>query len=107
MRSAAVRSAVVELTARLDDTADVPKAIEILKAGLAKIPNVVTSPAPEVDIVTFTLAGPVLAVRPFCHNDNYWQVYFETNALIRNDLGKACFAVPQQHLQVAQPAKAA
>lgn len=97
----------VELTAQLDHTADVPKAIEILKAGLAKIPNVVTSPAPEVDIVTFTLAGPVLAVRPFCHNDNYWQVYFETNALIRNDLGKAGFAVPQQHLQVAQPAKAA
>ncbi len=97
----------VELTAQLDHTADVPKAIEILKAGLAKIPNVVTSPAPAVDIVTFTLAGPVLAVRPFCHNDNYWQVYFETNALIRNDLGKAGFAVPQQHLQVAQPAKAA
>ncbi len=101
------KSRRVELTAQLDHTADVAKAVEVLKAGLAKIPNVLTSPAPDVEIVTFTLAGPVLAVRPHCHNDHYWQVYFETNAVIRNDLGKAGFAVPQQHLQVTQPAKAA
>jgi small conductance mechanosensitive channel len=97
----------VELTAQLDHTGDTAKAIEILKESLSKIPNVVTSPAPEVNIVTFTLAGPVLSVRPYCHNDHYWQVYFETNAAIRNELGKAGYAVPQQHLQVTQPAKAA
>jgi small conductance mechanosensitive channel len=97
----------VELTAQLDHTGDTAKAIEILKESLSKIPKVVTSPAPEVNIVTFTLAGPVLSVRPYCHNDHYWQVYFETNAAIRNELGKAGYAVPQQHLQVTQPAKAA
>jgi len=97
----------VELTAQLDHTGDTAKAIEILKESLSKIPNVATTPAPEVNIVTFTLAGPVLSVRPYCHNDHYWQVYFETNAAIRNELGKAGYAVPQQHLQVTQPAKAA
>ncbi|HQY61834.1 MAG TPA: mechanosensitive ion channel family protein [Polyangiaceae bacterium] len=97
----------VELTAQLDHTGDTTKAIEILKEALSKIPNVASSPAPEVNIVTFTLAGPVLSVRPYCHNDHYWQVYFETNAAIRNELGKAGYAVPQQHLQVMQPAKAA
>ncbi len=97
----------VELTAQLDHTGDTEKAIAILQESLSKIPNVATSPAPEVNIVTFTLAGPVLSVRPYCHNDHYWQVYFETNAAIRNELGKAGFAVPQQHLQVAQPVKSA
>ena len=50
-----------------------------LKANLAKIPNVLTNPAPDVEILTFTLAGPVLAVRPYCDNKDYWQVYFDTN----------------------------
>lgn len=90
----------VELTAQLDHGADVARAIAVLKAALVKIPNVMQEPLPEVEIVTFTLAGPVLAVRPYCHNDHYWQVYFETNAAIRDRLGEAGFAVPQQHYQV-------
>jgi small conductance mechanosensitive channel len=24
----------------------------------------------------------VIAVRPYCHNDHYWQVYFATNEAI-------------------------
>src|SRR2546429_4659589 len=31
------------------------------------------------EILEFNLAGPVLAVRPYCHTDHYWQVYFDTN----------------------------
>jgi small conductance mechanosensitive channel len=42
----------------------------------------------------------VLAVRPYCHNDHYWQVYFDTNRLIRESFGEAGFAVPEQHLAV-------
>jgi len=95
----------VDLTAQLDHGADVAKATEILKLAMSKIPNVVNEPKPDVEIVTFTLAGPVLAVRPYCHTDHYWQVYFETNAAIRNELGKAGFAVPQQHLAVETAAK--
>ena len=37
----------------------------------------------------FNLAGPVLAVRPYCHTDHYWQVYFDTNEAIRTEFGKA------------------
>lgn len=97
----------VDLTAQLDHGADVAKATAILKEAMSKIPNVVTEPKPDVEIVTFTLAGPVLAVRPYCHTDHYWQVYFETNAAIRNELGKAGFSVPQQHLAVETSAKEA
>ena len=46
----------------------------------------------------FTPFGPVLAVRPYCHNDNYWQVYFnywqvyfDTNMAIRELLGDSAF----------------
>lgn len=40
------------------------------------------------------LVGPVLAVRPYCHNDHYWQVYFDTNRTIRESFGAAGFAAP-------------
>jgi small conductance mechanosensitive channel len=90
----------VDLVAQLNHAVDHKTAIYILKERLAKIPNVVTTPAPDVEILTFNLAGPVLAVRPYCHTDNYWQVYFDTNRLIRESFGEAHFPVPEQHYVV-------
>ncbi len=90
----------VELQAQLSHSVDPHQAMAILKEGLAKIPNVLTDPAPSVEILTFTLAGPVLGVRPFCNNKDYWQVYFATNALIKDAFGQAGFAVPEQHYMV-------
>jgi small conductance mechanosensitive channel len=90
----------VDLVAQMDHSADHNAAIVALRERLAKIPNVVPEPAPDVEILTFTLAGPVLAVRPYCHTDHYWQVYFDSNRLIREFFGEARFAVPEQHFSV-------
>src|SRR5579884_2382500 len=84
----------VELTAQISGGADVQLAISRLRERLAKIPNVADSPAPEVTILSFTPFGPVLAVRPYCHNNNYWQVYFDANLIIREVLGDAAFPAP-------------
>jgi len=90
----------VDLTAQLSHGADPHRAIALLKAGIAKIPNVRTDPAPSVEILTFNLAGPVLAVRPYCSNKDYWQVYFDTNMLIRDSFASEGFSVPEQHYMV-------
>lgn len=45
----------VDLTAQLAHTVDPQDAAARLKAGMAKIPNVLTSPAPDVEIVSFNL----------------------------------------------------
>jgi small-conductance mechanosensitive channel len=37
-------------------------------------------------------------VRPYCHTDHYWQVYFDTNRVIRESFGTAGFPVPEQHV---------
>ena len=71
--------------------------MRILQEGLTQIPNVLKSPEPTVEIMQFSLAGPVLAVRPYCHNSNYWQVYFDTNRLIREAFQIAGFTPPEQH----------
>jgi small conductance mechanosensitive channel len=88
----------VDLKAQLNHTVDHAQAIKLLKERLAKIPNVITDPAPDVEILEFNLAGPVLAVRPYVHNDNYWQVYFDTNRVIRESFGEAGYPVPEQHM---------
>ena len=90
----------VELTAQLAHDVDPREAIALLQPALAKIPNVVVTPAPEVTVLTFTPMGPVLAVRPYCHNNDYWQVYFDTNMLIRNTFVEAKFATPEQPLTI-------
>ena len=90
----------VDLQAQLDHTVDVHKVIAQLQANLAQIPNVLKDPAPCVEILTFTLAGPVLAVRPFCNNKDYWQVYFDTNRIIRDTGANAGLPAPEQHYAV-------
>lgn len=90
----------VELTAQLAHGVDPHGAVELLKPALAQIPNVLASPAPDVEILTFNLAGPVLAVRPYCNNAHYWQVYFDTNRLINETFSRAGFPVPEQHYSV-------
>ena len=57
-------------------------------------------PAPDVEILQFTSAGQLLTVRPYCNNEHYWQVYFDTNRLIRESFTEAEFPVPEQHYAV-------
>ena len=90
----------VDLKAQLNHSVDHNRAIQLLKERLPKIANVKTDPAPDVEVLEFNLAGPVLAVRPYCHTDHYWQVYFDTNRLIRESFGAAGFPVPEQHLAI-------
>ena len=46
------------------------------------------------------LAGPVLTVRPYCHDKNYWQVYFDTNMLIHQTFTKAGYPAAENPLLV-------
>jgi small conductance mechanosensitive channel len=84
----------VELKCQLAGSADHVAAMQLLREKLAALPNVLAQPKVEVEILEFTLVGPVLAVRPFCHNDNYWQVYFDGNRTIREALAAAGFPAP-------------
>lgn len=85
----------VELTAQLAHSIDAADAVARLKTAIAKIPNVLATPAPDAEILTFNERGPVLAVRPYCNNAHYWQVYFDTNRAIRETFIAAGYPVPE------------
>jgi small conductance mechanosensitive channel len=84
----------VDRTAQLAFGVDPLDAIARLKPALAAIPNVATTPAPDVEILDFNERGTVLAVRPYCHTAHYWQVWFDTNRLIAATFGEAGYAAP-------------
>lgn len=84
----------VERTAQLAFGVDALQAAERLRGALAAIPNVIANPAPDVEILDFNERGTLLAVRPYCHTDHYWQVYFDTNKLIAATFGSAGYPAP-------------
>ena len=84
----------VDLKCQLSGAADHRAAMALLREKVAAIPNVLSEPPVDIEILDFTLVGPVLAVRPYCHNDHYWQVYFDTNRILREALGEAGFPAP-------------
>lgn len=92
----------VDLTAQLAHGVDPEDAIRRLKAALPSIPNVVADPAPDVEILAFNLNGTQLAVRPYCHTDNYWQVYFDTNKLINREFTAAGYPAPENRFSVRE-----
>jgi small conductance mechanosensitive channel len=84
----------VERTAQLAGGVDPLDAVARLRAAVVKIPNVATEPAPEVSLLDLNLVGPVIAVRPYTHNDHYWQVYFDTNEAIVRTCREAGWPAP-------------
>jgi small conductance mechanosensitive channel len=84
----------VDRTAQIASGVDHADAIARFKAAVAKIPNVMTDPAPDVSLLDINLIGSVIAVRPYCHTDHYWQVYFDTNEAIVNVCREAGWPAP-------------
>jgi small conductance mechanosensitive channel len=94
----------VDLTAQLHYSVNTNDAIARLKEKLKAIPNVAVAPEPDVEILTFTEFGPVLAVRPYTHTDHYWQVYFDGNKAIVAVAGEAGFPPVERNLRMKNPA---
>ncbi len=87
----------VDLVAQLAHTVDVEDAIRRLRVRIATIPNVLADPAPVIEVLDGTASGPLLAVRPFTANASYWDVYFATTRMIREEFSAAGYPTPASH----------
>ena len=93
----------VDLVAQLDNSADVDRAIALLKEGVQRVPNQFEGMPADVEVLEFSERGPRLAVRPYTHTSTYWQVYFDTNRMIVEVLGNNGFPVPRIPVAMATP----
>ena len=71
-----------------------------LRPAIANVPNVLTDPAPAIEILSFPSTGTQLAVRPYCKPEHYWQVYFATNKAIFETFASAKYPPGHQHVVV-------
>ncbi len=77
----------VDLTVQLLPGIDSEVVTLRLRQRLRQIPHLLDTPAPVIEILSFNIVGtavaPVLAVRPFCRNEHYAQVFFDTTRAIQ------------------------
>jgi len=87
----------VDCEVLLNHDVNVPQAVAQLKAAVAKIANIKKTPAPDVEVLEFTIEGPIVCVRPYCNNDHYWQVLFDTNKMIADTAEANNWPAPAVH----------
>ncbi len=92
----------VDRTMQLAHGVNVDDAIARMSAALRQLPNVLETPAPDVFVLDFTLAGPVLALRPYCKPEHYWTVFSAINDAIRRVGGESGYPAPDVHYTVHQ-----
>ena len=73
---------------------------EALVASMKKNPKVLQNPEPSVTVNKINQDGVELAVRPWCHPDEYWDVYFGVYEEGRNALMAAGIKGPQHQIQL-------
>ncbi|HEX8592489.1 MAG TPA: mechanosensitive ion channel family protein [Pseudomonas sp.] len=73
----------VELTATLPATIDEQVVISRLKEQIGSIPDVLTEPEVDINLSAISPDALTLSVRPYCHNDHYWPVYYRSVEVIR------------------------
>jgi len=61
-----------------------PKVSKVIMEALATIPKVMMDPAPEIGIHNFDSHSVQLLVRPYVKPDDFWEVTFEANKIIKS-----------------------
>lgn len=73
----------VDLTMAIALDADVAAAKNIALQVMQNHTYTLKSPAPEVNVLKIADGMCTLAVRPYCKQEDYWTVFFETTELIK------------------------
>jgi small conductance mechanosensitive channel len=94
----------VDLFAQLDHSADVARAILLLRDGLRDVPNQYPGLDATVDLLEINDRGPRLVVRPYASAGQYGQVLFDTNRMIAEVLQRHAIPVPRNPVVVQEPA---
>lgn len=87
----------VDCVFKAHHSVNVKSVLDTLKDAVLKVPNISNAVAPEIEVLSFTDEGPEFGVRPFCHNDHYWQVLFDTNKMIAQCIADYNWPAPAAH----------
>lgn len=84
----------VDLTIGIAYGANIKKAKKILMKVLIDHEKVLSDPEPFVGVMELADSSVNLAVRPYCHPNNYWEVYFDINEQMKLALDRHEISIP-------------
>lgn len=84
----------VDLTAGISYGDDIDKARAAIKAALAEVPGVLSSPAPDIFVSEMADSSVNFAVRPWCRPVDYWAVYFGVTEAIKKRFDADGITIP-------------
>lgn len=84
----------VDLTIGIAYNADIDLAKSVLMDVLTSHDKVMTDPAPFVGVSEMADSSVNLAVRPHCHPEHYWDVYFDVNEAMKKALDNNNISIP-------------
>ncbi|MBL0191198.1 MAG: mechanosensitive ion channel family protein [Saprospiraceae bacterium] len=87
----------VDLVMAIDPNMEVEKARRVAIAAMQSHPKVIKSPAPEVSVLKVGDGMVTLAVRPYCAQPDYWDVYFGCTELVKNAFDREGVSSPIPH----------
>ena len=87
----------VDLIMAIDPGVSIDKARETAIAAMSTHPKVLNTPAPEVNVLKVGDGMVTLAIRPYCKQEDYWDVYFGAQELVKNAFDKNQIAAPIPH----------
>ena len=87
----------VDLTFGVGYDSDIKKTKEVLMNVLTSHPKVLKTPEPSVNVSELADSSINFAVRPWCHTDDYWAVYFGITEDVKEALDKAGIEIPYPH----------
>jgi small conductance mechanosensitive channel len=70
---------------------------EVIRAVLARHPQVLDDPAPFIEVETLNESSVDFLVRPFCHGEHYFDVLYSVPEQVKNALDEAGIEIPFPH----------
>lgn len=90
----------VDLTFSISYEDDFDKAQKLILELLQKNKKVLDTPAPTVRMLEHGASAIIIAVRPWCKTEDYWDVYFDTNEQVRAAFIKNNISIPFDQIDV-------
>lgn len=93
----------INAEAQLSGDTDYRDAMRRFREALDATPGVLQDPPPSIEILDFTLAGPVVGVRSYATPEHYWDVWFATRRIIQDVTTEAGYSTPGSPVTIVSP----
>lgn len=83
-----------DITVGIDYADSLPKGVELLQKLLDSNDKILKDPAPQVLVAELADSSVNLTLRFWCTNENYWDVYWQVKAQLKNAIESAGLNIP-------------